>query len=94
MKTASFFGISHSLLFFICVFNCNNNTENPLQPSKNSIPKFSIAKWYQIHTTAITLTHDHGDPSCAMNSQVNLLLIANGLKMDFEIVTERYLTYK
>lgn len=75
------------------LFSCIKN-KNPYMP-ENQIVKspYSIAKWYDNHTAAITLTYDHGKPNAPRNKRIHKLLIENGLSMDYELVTSLYDEY-
>ena len=58
--------------------------------SSQSLPVPLIAKWYNNHTAAITLTYDDGDPASKSNRIVNNLIIENQLTIDYEIITYDY----
>jgi len=46
-----------------------------------------IAKWYDNHTGAVSVTYDHGAPHTPHNINIENLVLQHGLTMDFELVT-------
>lgn len=54
-------------------------------------PSPIIAKWYDNHTGAISLTYDDGAPYSELNRTANKFVLENGLSLDYEIVTYDYL---
>jgi hypothetical protein len=67
--------------------------KNPLETNENerdsTVASF-INKWYNGHTAAISITNDDGNPVQNTQKEVQNFLIANGLRLDYEIVTEWY----
>ncbi|MFC1725418.1 hypothetical protein ACFL4T_07305 [candidate division KSB1 bacterium] len=52
-----------------------------------------IAKWYNNHIAAISLTYDSGWPPSENDKIVQKFIIENNMVMDYEIVTEGYEAY-
>jgi hypothetical protein len=50
-----------------------------------------IARWYDNHAAAISITYDDGNPSTKPNKLANSFVLENGLTMDYELVTYDYL---
>lgn len=49
-----------------------------------------IAKWYDNHAAAISLTYDDGYPVSKLNRRVNRFMIENGMCLEYELVTRTY----
>jgi hypothetical protein len=87
-------------IFTIGVFGtpgaCRDKYEiNLKKPKKNcDIIEAKIAKWYNNHTAAVSITYDDGSPISTLNQRTNKFVIQNGLTMDYEIVTKAYLHLK
>jgi hypothetical protein len=62
---------------------------NPLIPRYEIDMK--IAKWFDNHTAALTMTFDNSSPPSA--EFVSKILIENGLRIDYEIVAYNYVRY-
>lgn len=75
-------------LFSSCEF------KNPLESNENgsdsTVASF-IYKWYDGHTAAISITNDNGGPSNETEKEVQDFLIANKIRLDYEMITENYL---
>jgi hypothetical protein len=53
----------------------------------------SIAKWYDDHLAAISITNDNGNPLVHTEKQVQSFMVENGLTLDYELITEQYLNH-
>jgi hypothetical protein len=58
--------------------------------NQKTLPAPTIAKWFNNHTAAISLTYDDGRPGSKLNETVNKFIIENGFTMDYEIITSEY----
>jgi hypothetical protein len=79
-------------ILLILLFSCE--FKNPLESNENgrdsTVASF-IYKWYDGHTAAISITNDNGSPSYETEKEVQDFLIANKIRLDYEMVTENYL---
>jgi hypothetical protein len=58
--------------------------------SDSTVASF-IYKWYDGHAGAISITNDNGAPNHETEKEVQDFLIANKIRLDYEMVTENYL---
>ncbi|MCU0289541.1 MAG: polysaccharide deacetylase family protein [Acidobacteria bacterium] len=65
---------------------------NLKKPGKNGniIINAKIAKWFDNHSAAISITYDDGAPFSRLNRKINQFIIQNGLIMDYEIIPRTY----
>ncbi|MBN1351604.1 hypothetical protein JXJ21_19475 [candidate division KSB1 bacterium] len=91
-KRLSQYGICSIICLLIC--SCSRD-DFPTEPVYKSVLPYEavVAKWHQNHTAAISLAYDHGAPTNDMNKQIQQYVLENGITLDYEIVTERYLKY-
>lgn len=55
--------------------------------AKETYPRASIAKWFENHAAAISITYDDGGPYSDTNKETNKFVVENGMTMDYELVT-------
>ncbi|MCX6152214.1 MAG: hypothetical protein NTX22_16935 [Ignavibacteriales bacterium] len=75
--------------FITTLPGCKLSDKDLLAPSEEysvQIP-VSIAKWYDDHKAAMSLTEDHGWWNAEINATVTKLILDYGLTMDFDLVT-------
>ena len=73
------------LLFVVFIIGCDTSVSDNEKVSENS----RIAKWYNNHTSAITLTHDNPASFSSVNKELQNILELHSLTMDYELVTNR-----
>ncbi len=71
----------------------------PTQPSESEHlagvqVKAVVAKWYDDHAGAVTLTYDSGWPAVGTDNKVQMLAHGYGVKVDFELVTANFRKYE
>lgn len=84
-----------SLSLSACSDPASPSSGNPLgeEPLTGSPAKAHVAKWYNNHAGAITLTYDSGWPAVGTDNKVQMLAHGYGVKIDFELVTAHYRKY-
>jgi len=72
---------------------CGGKCDINLKKSEKDgdIIKAKIAKWYNNHTAAVSITYDDGIPTSKLNRRTNKFVIRKGLTMGYEIITKDYL---
>lgn len=76
------------LILFSLLSSCKLPTES--DNTTDTGVKVSIAKWYNNHTAAITITHDAPTPQLETDKEAQKHLNKYGLVMDYELVTKEY----
>lgn len=79
------------LSLLLLLIGCSNTTD-PDEPYelRFSPQTVEIAKWYNNHTSAISITHDHPSPQGLTDQKAQELLKEHNLVMDYELVTKSY----
>lgn len=75
------------LLIFPLLISCKSPVDNNEEIAK---PTISIAKWYNNHTAAISITHDDPSPHGTQDQEAQAYLKKYSLVMDYELVTKSY----
>lgn len=81
--------ITTAVFITLLLAGCKLSDRDLLAPPseiKSQIPA-EIAKWYDNHTGAISITYDYGAPHTAQSMNIENLVLQHGLIMDFELVT-------
>ena len=85
------------LAAFLAFSACSDNP-SPTQPAPSehltdTTVHAVVAKWYDNHAAAITLTYDSGWPAYKTDNKVQMYARGYGIKIDYEIVTSTYRMY-
>lgn len=76
------------LILFSLLSSCKLPTES--DNTTDTGVKVSIAKWYNNHTAAITITHDDPIPYGEHDEEAQEILKKYNLTMDYELITKHY----
>ena len=82
--------LSHVFLTILFAGMCFTFCEKEITKPKLIAYDIEIAKWFNNHSAAITLTYDTGSPQIDRERRVTDFVYEHGLRMDFELVSENF----
>lgn len=76
-----------TLALSILILSCQNN--EPTNPDTSDFQSsVVVAKWYDNHAAAISLTYDSGSPESPRDREVQEYILENNMILDYELVTD------